>query len=221
MPLSAKKATGTLGARRTARRRPTQPPPPRASIRKTNRSRGAASLVATTAPEDQPAEDEDLNRGDEKGALVASRWKVCSYWSEASEVNPAMAAARKGSAMKIRRSTPIFHTRRQASPNDGGGSASPGRPGRRQRARQGRFGLAEHRSRRFGDVTVDQGGLFLSTAPRLAEAETDQHHDGDGNGEGDEGDAPAEGIGQPRPDEHAGHRAERETGPVGGVDAGP
>ena len=31
-----------------------------------------------------------------------------------------MAAARKGRAMKIRRSTPIFHTVRQASPSDGG-----------------------------------------------------------------------------------------------------
>ena len=31
-----------------------------------------------------------------------------------------MAAARKGRAMKIRRSTPIFQTVRQASPSDGG-----------------------------------------------------------------------------------------------------
>ncbi len=35
-----------------------------------------------------------------------------------------MAAARKGRAKKIRRSTPIFHTIRQASPNDGGGSSA-------------------------------------------------------------------------------------------------
>ena len=33
-----------------------------------------------------------------------------------------MEAARKGRAMKMRRSTPIFQTVRQASPSDGGGS---------------------------------------------------------------------------------------------------
>ena len=37
-------------------------------------------------------------------------------------MKPAMAAARKGSAMKMRRSTPIFQTVRQASPSDGGAS---------------------------------------------------------------------------------------------------
>ena len=35
-----------------------------------------------------------------------------------------MAAARNGRATKIRRSTPIFQTIRQASPNDGGGSTA-------------------------------------------------------------------------------------------------
>ena len=38
-------------------------------------------------------------------------------------MKPAMEAARKGRAMKIRRRTPIFHTVRQASPSEGTGSA--------------------------------------------------------------------------------------------------
>ena len=37
-------------------------------------------------------------------------------------MKPAMDAARKGSATKMRRSAPIFQTVRQASPNDGGDS---------------------------------------------------------------------------------------------------
>ncbi len=53
---------------------------------------------------------------------TASRWNVSWYCSEASDVKPAMEAARKGRAKKMRRSTPIFHTVRQASPSEGAGS---------------------------------------------------------------------------------------------------
>ena len=57
---------------------------------------------------------------------TTSRWKVSWYCSEASEAKPAIPAARNGRARKIRRSTPIFHTIRHASPKDGGGSRVSG-----------------------------------------------------------------------------------------------
>ncbi len=50
------------------------------------------------------------------------RWNVCWYCREASDVKPTIDAARNGSAPNVRRRTPIFHTRRHASPKDGGGS---------------------------------------------------------------------------------------------------
>ena len=55
---------------------------------------------------------------------TASRWNVSWYCNEARDVKPAMEAARKGRAKKMRRSTPIFHTVRQASPSEGAGSTT-------------------------------------------------------------------------------------------------
>ncbi len=43
---------------------------------------------------------------------TASRWKVCSYCNEAKAAKPMIDAARNGSATKMRRSVPIFHTMR-------------------------------------------------------------------------------------------------------------
>ena len=90
-------------------------------------------------------------------------------------MKPAMEAARKGSAKKMRRRTPIFQTVLQASPSDGAVST-----GSRPRARAGAVVDVGQRGRLptlRGEHLLGQLELFVPAAGRFAQAQADQHHD--------------------------------------------
>ena len=100
-----------------------------------------------------------------------------------------MAAARKGSAMKMRRSTPIFQTVRQASPSDGAAStgmsmatavlpASGAAAASRQQGRLAPLG---------GQHLLAQLDLLVAAPGWLAQAQADEHDDHDRHGEEEEG----------------------------------
>ena len=135
IPAFPMNATPTVGARanRTAKAAATKAAPP--IITKTRRRSREARRVATVAPTARPASEKSCT-----GAMISprarvSRWKVCWYCSEAREAKPMREAARKGRAKKMRRSTPIFQTRRHASPKVGGSSAGPAEPSSSRAAR--------------------------------------------------------------------------------------
>ena len=123
MPALPTKATGTLGARAKSTANPAAITEATASIRKTSPMSRAASRVAISAPTKRPRRSKTWMGAISQARWTASRWNVCWYCSEASDVKPAMDAAKNGRAMKMRRSTLIFHTVRQASPKEGAGSA--------------------------------------------------------------------------------------------------
>ena len=77
-----------------------------------------------------------------------------------------MAAARNGSAMKMRRSTPIFHTVRQDSPSDGGGST-----GMSSVAGSGVSASGERLATLGGQHLLAQRELLVATPGRFAEAQ--------------------------------------------------
>ena len=85
--------------------------------------RRAARRAATVAPMATPARANSCTGAMTRPRWRTPRWNVCWYWSEASEAKPINEAARNGRARKMRRSTPIVHTSRHASPNEGGRSA--------------------------------------------------------------------------------------------------
>ena len=122
MPALPMKATGTLGASAKRTANAAAMTEATASMRKTRPMSRLASRVAMTAPTARPRRSKTWIGAMRKARWTASRWNVSWYCREARDVKPAMAAARKGSAMKMRRSTPIFQTVRQASPSDGGAS---------------------------------------------------------------------------------------------------
>ena len=64
----------------------------------TRRMPPAASRVAQIAPTARPSSPKIPIGAVMKARSATSRWNVCWYCSEASELKPAMAAARNGSA---------------------------------------------------------------------------------------------------------------------------
>ena len=122
MPALPMKAIGTLGASAKRTANAAAMIEATASMRKTRLMSRLASRVAMTAPTARPRRSKTWIGAMRKARWTASRWNVSWYCREARDVKPAMAAARKGSAMKMRRNVLIFHTVRQASPSDGGAS---------------------------------------------------------------------------------------------------
>ena len=139
-----------------------------------------------------------------------------------------MAAARKGSAMKMRRSTPIFHTVRQASPSEGGASTgmSTGASGAATAvpaAPLPAWAVAQRdRLTPLGCQHLLGQLHLLVAAPRgLAQAQADQDDDGDRQGEDEERRTPRPDGGQPGAEQHAGDGADADAGSMGRVDPRP
>ncbi len=129
-----------------------------------------------------------------------------------------MAAARKGSAMKMRRNTPIFQTVRHASPSDGAASTgtSIGGPTTGSRGGVAQGGrLASFR----GEHLLGQLDLLVAPPRWLAQAQADHHDDGDGHGKEEEGGAPRPDGGQAGAEEDAHDGADADARAVGRVDA--
>jgi hypothetical protein len=111
--------------------------------------------------------------------------------------------------MKIRRSTPIFQTVRQASPSDRGG--------RWRRGVVQRGGLAAL----GGQHLLTQLDLLVATSRGLAQAQADDHDDHDGYGEEEERGTPGEDGGQPGAEEDTDDRPDADAGAVGRIDPRP
>ncbi len=122
MPAFPMNATGTFGASAKSTANPAAMSEATASMRNTSPTSRLARRVAIVAPTARPRRSKTSTGAVRYARWSASRWKVCWYCNEANEAKPAIEAARKGRAMKMRRRALTFQTVRQASPNDGGGS---------------------------------------------------------------------------------------------------
>ena len=120
----------------------------------------------------------------------------------------------------MRRSTPIFHTVRQASPSEGGASTGMST---RQRCPGPRGGVAQRRRLApLGRQHLLAQLELLVAAPRgLAQAQADDDHEHDGHGEEEEGGAPAEDGGQAGAEQDADDGADADPRAVGRVDPRP
>ncbi len=98
MPALATNATGTDGASAKSTENAAATTEATPSMVNTRRRPPAASRVAQIAPTARPSSPKIPIGAVMKARSATSRWNVCWYCSEASELNPAMAAARNGSA---------------------------------------------------------------------------------------------------------------------------
>ena len=124
-----------------------------------------------------------------------------------------MDAARKGKAMKMRRSTPIFQTMRQASPSEGGGSTGVGSSGASAR------GAGSPSS----DATIcsESAELLVPAPRRFAQAGPDDDDDDDRHGEDEERCPPGKSVASPAPISTPAMTPMLYPTPVGRVDAWP